>query len=292
MAGGFVTNSGSETGGLIGYSRVEADGSTTSVAVSGAGARIGGLSGHVDCGGCDGFNIGNSSASGAVTFLGSVVDVGGVCGLIGRLAGGRVSPSFATGTVTDLKIVGGLVGHAAGRVEDAYALGEVVYPGSWLSGHGNFGGVIGGEDPTCNVVGTPGVERGYSGSTAVPLEPAILPTGAFGSGAFSGGDAGTGVLLYANAYFWQEPENAGVVPGYARGVPEGSVESENPADISGLGSLTSAGPFGGFDFAVGGAWRMATANPNARGGASRPCSRGSVVETPSSARRLEGRVMR
>lgn len=61
---------------------------------------------------------------------------GGIGGLVGVAQGGKVSNSYATGSVTGDVDVGGLVGHAAAPVESSYATGVV-------TGTTNAGGLIG-----------------------------------------------------------------------------------------------------------------------------------------------------
>ena len=64
---------------------------------------------------------------------------GGIGGLVGTTQGGKVSNSYATGSVTGTLDVGGLVGFAAAPVENSYATGAV-------TGTTNPGGLVGAKD--------------------------------------------------------------------------------------------------------------------------------------------------
>jgi filamentous hemagglutinin family protein len=124
----------SYSGGLVGYSAGAIDSSSSSVTVTGSGTGsftgnyIGGLVGAAS----SGSTIKNSQATGDVT---GVRNVGGLVGS----NYGMISLSHATGTVTGTSyIVGGLVGHnvSVGSIISSYATGKV-------TGTDKVGGLVG-----------------------------------------------------------------------------------------------------------------------------------------------------
>ncbi len=146
---GNVNGSGTDTGGFAGYSNnCNLKGLHASGHVSGDGYDVGGLVGH--------------NLRGSVTDCYALGDVNGAVGYVGGLIGndarggssGAVSRSYATGNVSGLGVVGGLVGFDDGAaVSYCYSTGTV-------DGGGYVGGLVGFMYPGSG--STPSVSNCYS----------------------------------------------------------------------------------------------------------------------------------
>jgi len=112
-------------GSLVGYLR--------NATITGCAIEDGSVSGYFYIGGLVGHNwggtISNCYATGDVS---GILRVGGLVGL-----GGTISNCYATGNVTGNYYVGGLVGENYGTIYNCYATGRV-------SGDGRVGGLVGG----------------------------------------------------------------------------------------------------------------------------------------------------
>ena len=121
-----VTGDGN-IGGLVGRGDIDISNSYVTGNVTGNGSSIGGLAGR-----CDG-SISNSYA--AVTVVSSSTGSISTGGLVGSSA--TISNSYATGTVTGVTDVGGLVGSfGSGTISNSYATGTV-------TGNATIGGLVG-----------------------------------------------------------------------------------------------------------------------------------------------------
>jgi hypothetical protein len=116
-----------QTGGSL--QRVAARGDVTH---TGAGLQTGGLAGRIDNG-----SVQNASATGRVASSGN--EVGGLVGTIAG-AGVRISDSYATGAVSGLAVLGGLVGNNTAGLNRVFASGDVstINPGAQ-----RIGGLVG-----------------------------------------------------------------------------------------------------------------------------------------------------
>ncbi len=223
MSMGDVTATGSYVGGLAGVNEGAVSNSSASGAVSGAGL-VGGLvglnrggvqyssasgtvSGDLYLGGLVGWNdtgalLQTSYETGAVTGTAGGQDALGndyVGGLVG-VNYGQIANAYATGAVSGVKVVGGLVGanmpggtsggatYPGGQVTDAYSTGAV---GASSGAAGTSFGVQAGE--VTNVYGFAALsgqplESGYVGATATGDGTGLSTSQEAGSAAYVGFD--------------------------------------------------------------------------------------------------------
>ncbi len=131
----YIGGLAGENKGTIRSSRVSGTGNTTLTQVIGRGDRIGGLVG--------------SNERGKIFISHAIADVNGVIGHhVGGLVGyntGRITNSYAAGSVIGNANVGGLIGsHEPGRVKNSYARAIV-------TGNSNKGGLVGSKLSNLNI---------------------------------------------------------------------------------------------------------------------------------------------
>ncbi|WP_018388015.1 GLUG motif-containing protein [Ancylobacter sp. FA202] len=209
LSGGSISGLGTNTGGLVGYSKGTIINVVSGVSVAGSN-NIGGLVGTLDGG-----SISGSSASGTITG-----DLAG--GLVGSVTGGTISNSSASGTVgtageTSGNSKGGLIGylagstltnsHATGNVTGGYSVGGLI---GWLDGSsvtGSFatgtvegagyaGGLVG-EDQNGSIAqsyATGSVSGNERAGGLVGSVSGTTITQSYASGAVSGGQAIGGLV--------------------------------------------------------------------------------------------------
>lgn len=221
-------------GGLVGWIQglVHISNSSTNVSVSSSSSNIGGLigqSGSIS----EGSYISNSHASGNVT------GIDYIGGLIGR-SNIEITKSYATGDVSGTNYIGGLAGFSRGLVSENYALGNV-------SGTEYVGGLIGHAD-------TSPINNNYaagevSGTTKVGGLIGRVWVGATGnySTGLVTGTSEVGGLFGSTTQatqdnFW-DVENSGQTD--AIGVPNGIVHVATGLTTSQMYQKSS---FSGFDF--------------------------------------------
>lgn len=133
--GAVISHNVRHTGGLVGstggsLTRVSARGAVTH---TGAGLQTGGLAGRLDNGVVD-----QARATGAVSSSGN--EVGGLVGTAaGAGNGAKITASYATGAVSGLNVLGGLVGNGAVPLRRVFASGDVTS----TSGGQLVGGLVG-----------------------------------------------------------------------------------------------------------------------------------------------------
>jgi hypothetical protein len=213
-AGASITNSystgdvsaGRRVGGLVGHvdggsvTDSYATGRVTGGSISGTSAGAGGLVGYIDSGA-----ITDSYATGAVSsgytdsnFTGT----GGLIGYMGAIGKVNILRSHATGNVSSLNKVGGLVGYvsaASHSISLSYATGNVETTGT-SGGSGSAGGLIGvgltfsvtKSFATGNVTGTSTSEHL---SAFIGSGQAVTVTDSFATGGIVGGDEQIGGLI-------------------------------------------------------------------------------------------------
>ncbi len=212
-ATGSITNSGANSGGLVGGTRsgVVITDSYATGNVTGQGDDVGGLLGSAGpnttitasnaTGDVSGSGDYSSDAGGLVGWMGTNSTITGsyasgnvsgnhhtAGGLVGLNGGGIINVSYSTGRVTNgyesgyYSHTGGLVGHNNGILISGYATGSA-------SGHGKVGGLIGVNKST--------VTAAYSISRVV-----LLPTESDPDYAVSGGLVGLDDGGTVNASYW------------------------------------------------------------------------------------------
>jgi filamentous hemagglutinin family protein len=188
---------GGNAGGAVGVNSGSAIVRASEATGAVQGATVGGLVGLNDFGG----RIELSRASGDVTGTSASWGAGG---LVGRNTGAAnaantttvITQSYATGAVTGLGPLGGLVGENAGYVGDSYAMGSVTVPD--LRGYVVMGGLVGdntgGSVERSFATGLVSAPRGFSfgymvggligfggGTAAAYFDPAISGQGGGGT---------------------------------------------------------------------------------------------------------------
>ncbi|PIG26406.1 filamentous hemagglutinin family protein [Janthinobacterium sp. 35] len=226
-AGGFIKNSSSAVaatstnyfaGGLAVYNRgtISDSYATGAVSVGGTGGSYGGGLAAINTAGG---TVTNSYATGNVTGL------SGLGGLLGRIESGAVTNSYATGNVTGTNNLGGLVGVSAGPISNSYATGNV-------TGNSTVGGVVGYN------IGVALTNAYYSGK---------LTTTGINNGAIVGDHNGGSIV---NAYFNSTLNPAATAVGHvgngATTVAQGltSAQMLQGSNFAGFNFTTTAGAAG------------------------------------------------
>jgi filamentous hemagglutinin family protein len=239
LAGGSVSTSGSYAGGLVGYSKGTITNVVSGMSVTGS-SEVGGLVGRLAGG-----SISDSQASGTVHSEG---DYSG--GLVGVASSGTtVTNSHASGNVSGGYNVGGLIGTLdGGSVIGSFATGTVQAAG--------FGGGLVGESSNG------AIEKSYAGGSVSAGERAgglvgsvsgTTITQSYASGAVSGGldvgglvgtlDGGSIQQSYALGSVTGSSENVGGLVGNAA---QGSItQTYASGAVSANGSGANLGTFGG-----------------------------------------------
>jgi filamentous hemagglutinin family protein len=188
-ASATVTGSGWYVGGLAGENGGSISNSHATGNVSGSNDYVGGLVGTN--------NLGTASAAGRITDVyatGTVSGVNFVGGLIGSSdAGSVISNAFATGNVTGSGYdVGGLVGYSAGSISNTYATGSVTGSGDYTGGlvGWNETGSISASYATGDVTSSGYVTGGLVGENAHGAISNSYATGNVTGGTWAGGLVG------------------------------------------------------------------------------------------------------
>ena len=233
----------SMVGPLVGYVSGPLEGvHVSSGRVSGV-SNVGGLVGTV-------FRLGHVSGShsaAAVTGAGANADLGKIGGLVGELYG-KVTTSYATGSVTGPHVVGGLVGSieivslvvggfAMGEVNRSYATGAVSAPGSSAGVGGGLAGAnaghvkasyatgaVSGRGPIGGLIGN---NKGTGVVTASYARGKVVSTG--DKGGLTGQNSGT----VTNSYWDTEATGQATIAGDGVG---GQTRSalQTPTDYTGI----------------------------------------------------------
>ncbi|WP_217645999.1 YDG domain-containing protein [Collimonas sp. OK307] len=209
LLGGSVTvTSGNDVGGLVGqdFGKVSNSFSTATVTATANAISVGGLVGQTN----DAGTVTRSYASGTVNGGTAATEVGG---LVGGMQGGTVSYSYATGNVTgSSSYVGGLVGYSYGGstgaslITNSYATGSVSgvsYVGGLVGTNSGFGGTatISKSYATGSVSGT-SVVGGLVGQNYGDAVTNAVVDNSYATGSVTGaaGASAIGGLVGSNGY--------------------------------------------------------------------------------------------
>ncbi len=185
LSDGSVTGNG-HVGALAGYAGSTIGDVQTSTDVSGAAHSIGGLVGTLDGA------VARSSATGAVTGIGGVGDIGGLVGV--TYSGSTIHQSYATGNVTVGGAInlnfnfGGLVGYNAGSITQSFATGNVTAGGN---GAGGLAGVNEGSITDSYATGSVSAAA-FAGGLLGQLTTSGSVARAYATGSASAGDGNEG----------------------------------------------------------------------------------------------------
>ncbi len=185
LSGGSITGNG-HVGALAGYAGSTIGDVQTSTDVSGTAHSIGGLVGTLDG------TVARSSATGAVTGIGGVGDIGGLVGV--AYGGSTIHQSYATGNVTVGGAInlnfnfGGLVGYNTGSITQSFATGNVTAGGN---GAGGLAGVNDGSITDSYATGAVSAAA-FAGGLLGQLAPSGSVARAYATGSASAGDGNEG----------------------------------------------------------------------------------------------------
>lgn len=185
LSGGSITGNG-HVGALAGYAGSTIGDVQTSTDVSGTAHSIGGLVGTLDG------TVARSSATGAVTGIGGVSDIGGLVGV--TYGGSTIHQSYATGNVTVGGAInlnfnfGGLVGYNTGSITQSFATGNVTAGGN---GAGGLAGVNEGSITDSYAAGSVSAAA-FAGGLLGQLTTSGSVARAYATGSASAGDGNEG----------------------------------------------------------------------------------------------------
>ncbi|MBN7760757.1 filamentous hemagglutinin N-terminal domain-containing protein [Nitratireductor aquibiodomus] len=185
LSGGSITGNG-HVGALAGYAGSTIGDVQTSTDVSGTAHSIGGLVGTLDG------TVARSSATGAVTGIGGVSDIGGLVGV--AYGGSTIHQSYATGNVTVGGAInlnfnfGGLVGYNTGSITQSFATGNVTAGGN---GAGGLAGVNDGSITDSYATGAVSAAA-FAGGLLGQLATSGSVARAYATGSASAGDGNEG----------------------------------------------------------------------------------------------------
>lgn len=190
VVGGTVAGDGiADIGGLIGSAMADSliENSSSSASVASNYGYYGGLVGELAGGSVtDSYATGNAD---------SPYNINGGGGLIGSATNAAISGSHASGDVTGAGTNGGLIGNAANtNVSDSYAEGSVTIDANWEAG-GLIGRMSGGSVTDSYALGNTTGSMKIGGLIGNAANAAI--SGSHASGRVSGNGTGGGLIGYA-----------------------------------------------------------------------------------------------